>query len=199
MSGGVAFEELVDRVRAGDQDAAAELVRRYEPQIRREVRIRLTDPGLRRTIDSMDICQSVLANFFARAALGQFQLEDPRQLLRLLVKMAHNRLNDLARYEHRQCRDQRLMRSLDADKERPTQPASREPSPSQVIAGAELLAEFRRRLSDDERLVADRRAAGIEWDEIAAEVGGTPGALRKRLERAMDRVAKELGLEEFRR
>ena len=35
------FAELLGRVRAGDAGAAAELVRRYEPLIRREVRLRL--------------------------------------------------------------------------------------------------------------------------------------------------------------
>jgi hypothetical protein len=41
------FRELIRRVRAGDQDAAAELVRQYEPTIRRVVRVRLTDTRLR--------------------------------------------------------------------------------------------------------------------------------------------------------
>jgi len=36
-----AFADFIDRVRAGDEQAAAELVRRYEPLIRREVRLHL--------------------------------------------------------------------------------------------------------------------------------------------------------------
>src|SRR5206468_9976043 len=53
------FADLIGRVRAGDGRAAAELVRRYEPAVRVAVRVRLTDPGLRRVLDSMDVCQSV--------------------------------------------------------------------------------------------------------------------------------------------
>jgi hypothetical protein len=34
------FLDLMERVRGGDGDAAAELVRRYEPAIRRVVRLR---------------------------------------------------------------------------------------------------------------------------------------------------------------
>src|SRR5438093_23624 len=41
MSEDLSFPELVRRVRAGDEDAAAELVRRYEPAIRRSIRLRL--------------------------------------------------------------------------------------------------------------------------------------------------------------
>ena len=43
MSEGLSFEELLRRVRAGDQAAARELVQRYEPTIRRAVRFRLSD------------------------------------------------------------------------------------------------------------------------------------------------------------
>jgi RNA polymerase sigma-70 factor (ECF subfamily) len=70
-----AFGDLIRRVRAGDADASSELVRRFEPAIRIAVRARLTDPSLRRLSDSMDICQSVLASFFLRAAAGQFELD----------------------------------------------------------------------------------------------------------------------------
>src|SRR5271165_4547447 len=97
MSEEEAFRKLIERVRAGEQEAASDLVRQYEPEIRRAVRLRLTDPRLHRFVDSMDICQSVLANFFVRVHAGQFELDRPEQLLRLLVTMARNRLYDQAR------------------------------------------------------------------------------------------------------
>ena len=75
------FVELIRRVRAGDEQASAELVRLYEPAIRVAVRARLTDPRLRRLLDSTDVCQSVLGNFFGRAASGQFEIKDPKQLV----------------------------------------------------------------------------------------------------------------------
>ena len=49
---------------------------------------------LRRVLDSVDVCQSVLANFFVRVAAGQFDLDQPEQLLRLLATMARNRILD---------------------------------------------------------------------------------------------------------
>ena len=70
MSEDMSFVDLMRRVRAGDEQASAELVRRYEPAIRVAIHVRLNDSGLRRLLDSMDICQSVLGNFFARAASG---------------------------------------------------------------------------------------------------------------------------------
>src|SRR3954466_15961164 len=91
MADDVSFQQLIGRVRKGDEQAAAELVRRYEPAIRRAVRFRLTDPRLRRTCDSMDVAQSVLLSFFVRAASGQYELDTPEQLLTLLVRMAGNK------------------------------------------------------------------------------------------------------------
>jgi hypothetical protein len=72
------FRDLIDRIRPRDEQAAAELVWLYEPTIRMAIRLRLSDPALRRLLDSMDICQSVLANFFVRAAAGQFEGEAGR-------------------------------------------------------------------------------------------------------------------------
>jgi hypothetical protein len=55
-----AFIDLMARVRRGDARAAQELFRQFEPQVRREVRLRLRDPRLRRLLDDADVCQSVL-------------------------------------------------------------------------------------------------------------------------------------------
>ena len=82
------FAEFIRRVRSGDERAAAELVERYGPAIRRAVRVRLRDPRLQRLIESVDICQSVFASFFVRTALGQYDLESPDQLLKLLATIA---------------------------------------------------------------------------------------------------------------
>ncbi len=72
--GEYSFAEFIRRVRAGDERAAMDLVERYEPSIRRAVRVRLRDPRLRRLIESVDMCQSVFGSFFVRTALGQYDL-----------------------------------------------------------------------------------------------------------------------------
>src|SRR5262245_20665966 len=93
MSDVASFAELIGRVRAGDAQAASEVVRRYEPTLRRAVRLRLRrDPRLCRMLDSVDVCQSVLASFFVRAALGQYDLSTPDHLLKLLATIARNKV-----------------------------------------------------------------------------------------------------------
>jgi RNA polymerase sigma factor (sigma-70 family) len=193
MAEELSFRDLIRQVRAGDAQAAAELVRQYEPAIRTVVRRRLHDPSLRRLLDSLDVCQSVLASFFVRAAAGQYELDTPEQLLKLLAAMARNKLvNQVQRQQA--ARRQPPRRSLDdLDVREVIDPS---PGPSRLVAHRELLHEFRRRLSDEERYLADQRALGLSWAAIAAQVGGSADALRMQLSRAIGRVCQQLGLEE---
>jgi RNA polymerase sigma factor (sigma-70 family) len=186
------FLDLIRRVRARDQTAAAELVKRYAPAVRRVIRLQLRHSRLRRVVDSTDICQGVLASFFIRVASGQYNLERPGQLVRLLVVMARNKLVS----ESRTCYVKRRERPGPAVNALLAGLAAPETGPSGRAAWKDLLQEVRRRLTDDERRLADRRAERREWSEIAAEVGGSAEALRKRLARALDRVSNQLGLEE---
>jgi RNA polymerase sigma factor (sigma-70 family) len=168
------------------------LVRHYEPEIRRIVRVRLSDPRLGRVLDSMDICQSVLGGFFVRAAAGQFELDNSEQLLKLLLTMARNCIRDKARRQHAQRRDNRLQA---ADGDEILQGIAGGTTPSQIVANRELLQEVRSRLTEQERWLATQRALGRDWPELAAETGESAEALRKRLRRGLDRVVAELGLE----
>jgi RNA polymerase sigma-70 factor (ECF subfamily) len=186
------FRDLVARIRAGDEQAAAELVSRYEPLIRREVRLRLEDRRLTRTFDSVDVCQSVLASFFVRAAAGQYDLDEPGQLAGLLVRMARNKLASVARHQHRQRRDHRRTAGAAADLEHV---AGGEPTPSRIVAGKELLADFLGRLTDEERQIAALRGQGLAWAEVADQLGGTARARRMQMSRAAARVGRAMGLD----
>jgi RNA polymerase sigma-70 factor (ECF subfamily) len=192
MSEESSFRELIGRVRRGDEAAATELVRRYEPAIRRAVRFRLTDARLRRTCDSMDVCQSVLLSFFVRAASGQYDLDSPEQLLKLLTAMARNKLLNQARHQHAARRDSRLVDEEVEDVEL----IAGEPGPSREVEARELLDEVHRRLAPDERQLVELRNQGYDWAAIAARVGGTPANLRQKLHRALARLTRQLGLDE---
>jgi RNA polymerase sigma factor (sigma-70 family) len=186
------FADFIRRVRSGDQQAAEEFVRKYEHVIRLEVRMRLSDPRMFRLFDSMDICQSVLASFFLRCAAGQYDLDDPGRLVGLLVAMTRRKLAFQSRKQLAQRRDARRVVGVSADD---MDVAAVEPTADEKFADVELLEEFRRRLAPEERQLAELRGADRGWSEIAQEMGGTPEGRRKQLERAIDRVSRELGLE----
>lgn len=185
------FADFLARVRAGDAAAAEELVRRYEPAIRVIVRANL-GAALRSRFDSMDVCQSVMGTFFARAALGQYDLTKPDELLALLARIARNKLTSQARYHGRGCRD--VGRAVGG--EALATGTANTPTPDREVEGRELLALIRAGMTAEERAIADRRADGQDWATISAELGGTPEGRRKQFARAVNRLAAELGLDE---
>jgi RNA polymerase sigma-70 factor (ECF subfamily) len=188
----LSFGELLLRVRRGDTAAAEVLVRRYESAIRVAVRTRLLDPGMRRHFDSLDICQSVLASFFLRAGTGQFDLEDPAQLVALLSKMAQNKLALHARWHRRAKRD--LARIVDLD-DRALDGPSPTPQPEQVAISRETLDRAYALMDPQVRRIADRRVEGDAWEEIALRFGGTAEGRRKQYHRAIERIAVSLELD----
>lgn len=191
-STGAAFTDLVCRAARRDKAAAAELVRRFEPELRRIVRFQLTDPWMRRFMDSLDVCQSVLAGFFAQLHAGELRLEKPQQVAALLGLMARHKVVDRARH-HRAARRgggrhgaEEMLQGV----------ADQRTLPDDLAANRDLLDAVRGRLPEPERAILDRWLSGREWPEIAGELGGSPEALRKRLSRAIDDVAGRMGLVE---
>lgn len=189
------FQAMIRQVRLGDDEAATRLVHQFEPEIRRIIRVRLADSRMRRLLDSADIAQSVMANFFVRAANGQFEIDSPQDLLKLLVTMAANRFRDQVRKQQATRRGQGKVRGDSGEfLEAMASPA---PDPGREVALKDLLQVARQQMSQEEQYLADQRGLGRDWEDLARELGEKPDALRKRLSRALDRVGKNLGLEEF--
>ena len=185
------FQNMMQRIRSGDAEAAAECVRLYEQEIRRAARVRLSDPRLRRIIDSMDICQSVFGRFFLHAASGSLEMESPEQLLMMLVTMTRNRVADAAREQTSLKRDHN--RNVDLGSGILNLPSAK-PGPGSQVAAAELLAKVREQMSPEERIISDRRHAGDSWQQLADQLKSTPDALRKQMERAIERIRESLGI-----
>jgi RNA polymerase sigma-70 factor (ECF subfamily) len=189
------FDNLIQGVRHGDADAATKLVREFEPEIRRVIRIHLRDSPLHRQFDSMDICQSVMANFLVRASAGQFDLDAPTKVLRLLVTMARNKLTDKARAHKgaarhpggKQTEGSQVLNNV----------ADSATSPSRVLQGRELLEQIKQQLTPEEAELLDYRAEGLEWPEIGVKLNAKPDGLRKKFTRAMDRVVENLNVESW--
>jgi RNA polymerase sigma-70 factor (ECF subfamily) len=191
MADDLGFADFVRRIRAGDDAAAEELVQRFEPLIRREVRMRIVGNQVNGAFDSLDVSQSVLANFFTRAASGQFELERPEQLAGLLVTMARNKLVSRVRLEHQLVRD---VRGLTAEPDVLNSVADEQPSPSENVSRKELLERARGLLTNEERQIVELRNQGLGWDEVATRLGGSGQARRMQLSRGIERLTRQLGL-----
>ena len=187
------FRELLSQARQGNPSAAEELIRRYEREIRREVHLRLTDPRLRRLLESMDICQSVMASFFVRLWAGQYEIEHPGQLIRLLLAMTKHKLIDQARFWTAARRDLHREISRDAPDGDALTPATHD---ADVVETADLVEKVQSHLSPHERELVSLRQMGYDWREVGQRMKLTPDAARMRYNRALARVLRDLGLDE---
>ena len=191
------FSCLVDRLRGGDPEAADTFLRQYEKALRREVRFLLLDGRLRRVVSESDVCQSVMARFFVGLWSGKYEFRNPEELLALLRKMVRARVCDLARHWRAQRRDIRKNVSMDQIDGLPGE-QRRSPTPSRIVANAELLSQVEQRLTGQEQEILRLRQDRTSWAEIAKRLGQTrsPEAVRKQYERAIARVCRELGIED---
>lgn len=186
------FENYLDRLRRGDEEATRAFVAKYEPFIRRTLRYRIARASLQSAADSVDVCQSVLGGFLLRLAGGDYALATEEDLRKLLVAIANKKFLVLNRRETAAKRDHRQTLSLDHMKNLAVQDGGEKG----CIDHAELLQEVARRLKPEEQQLFAWRREGLAWNHIAEHLSEDALLLRKRLSRALHRVAVELKLED---
>ncbi len=186
------FQEILEQVQAGDEAAADEFVRTYEPYVRQVVRARLRVTRLRRVADSSDFCQAVMASFLIRVSVGEFDLAGSVELKRLLGRMAINKVVDLARKPEFRS----PVFAVSAPGVKGVEPIAPGPGPATQLALKDMIETVRARLGDNERAISDLRTTGLSWAEVAGRLGEKPAAVRNRLNRALKHIIHELGLEE---
>jgi DNA-directed RNA polymerase specialized sigma24 family protein len=153
----------------------------------------LTSPVINRVLDSGDVSQLVLVALLSRLQAGDLEVEHQAQLLALLATLARRQTASQARrfLARRRTADQALSQSVDN-----VDPIDPRPNPEEQAVWRDMWSEVAQRLSAEERRVAERRGEGLEWSEIAHELGGTADGRRMQVRRALDRVAADLGLSE---
>ncbi len=186
------LEELLRRIRDGDEAAAVEFVHTYEPHVRRVIRARIRVARMRRVSDSSDLCQVVLASFLVQAAVGQYEPADSDEMRKLLGRIARNKVADLARKP--EFRDPHVpVAGADESGVEPVAPGL---GPASQLALSELIQKAEQLLTDSERPIAELRKQGLTWDEVGHRLNKSADAARKTLDRAARRIMLALGLEE---
>jgi RNA polymerase sigma-70 factor (ECF subfamily) len=154
---------LVRRYRAGSQEAAAALYRRYASRLRRLVEENL-GADLSSRLDPDDIVQSVFRRFFYHVDRGLYDAPDGEGLWGLFLVLALNRLRDQAAFHRSARRDVRL-----------TRPARDGDRIAVLDADAALLRlvvqDALAGLPEAHRVAFEMRLAGYEVAEIARETG----------------------------
>src|SRR5262245_55507688 len=95
------FTALIARARQGDEGALADLIRRYEPEVRIAARVRL-GPALRPYLDSMDVVHSVHRCLIDGLRKNKVDFSDSKALLAWTVKVVQYKVAHHWRHLRRQ-------------------------------------------------------------------------------------------------
>ena len=188
------FDDLLQRVRSGDRAAAGEFWLRFEPEIRRTLRVRLWQSGLLGREETEDRLQSVALLFFDRLDRGKLdqrldELDSPEAVLNLLKKMAQGKYVDWIRRRSAQQRGEQKKRGLSAAG---FEPVDDETRASLALQHRELVKQGLALLDETEQRIAELLRTGHTWQQIADDLGTTRDAVRKQFYRAVDRLKERL-------
>jgi RNA polymerase sigma-70 factor (ECF subfamily) len=191
MSQSDAFAVLMSRLRAGDDQACAEVFGRFAEQLLRLTRQRLPD-SLRPKLDPEDVLQSAFRSFFTRCREGRFDPANWDNLWGLLSVIALRKCGRRIEYFQTAGRDPQRERplhpGLETDEQRGLH--AREPSPPETAVLAETLERLTRGFEGWEREVLTLHLQAYTIYEISARVGRCARTVRRTLERVRNRLRR---------
>ncbi len=180
------IRELIARIQGGDEEAARELLNRYESKVRMVVRRQL--PRLLRSrFDSLDFLQSVWGSFFHRIRTGPNDLEEERNLIAFLAWAARNKVID----EYRRAASQKQNINREAPRCLEGGLAAAGETPSQVAQARETYDRLHDLLPEDRRIILELKAAGFSSKEIGDQVGISERTVQRVLEDLRSRAGIE--------
>ncbi len=182
---------LVDKWRAGDQQAAQQLFDRYAARLmalaRRQIGRRIAG-----RVDPEDVVQSVFRTFFERVKAGQFRIEEQDDLGKLLVRITVHKTLRKVQFHQAAKRDPRLeaVQAEEAGQD-VMQVLDREPTPEAVVAFLDQLEHFLNQLRPEERQILELRLQGYSNGEITKKLGIYDRKIRRVIERVRGLAEQE--------
>lgn len=177
------LEQLLVRVRAGEEPALVELLHRYEPRLRTAARV-LLGPLLRPHLDSLDLVQSVHRTLLPGLQEGKYELSDGRQLVALALTVIRRKVADNWR---RVQKEQEAAANFQA---------GTEDDPAALVQASDSADRILAILEGPDRELVELRLQGLSTPDIAAKLGLDAHALRARLSRIRQRL-REVGHDEW--
>jgi RNA polymerase sigma-70 factor (ECF subfamily) len=185
------FQRCISRIRAGDNDAARELLAEFEPEIRVLIRVRLPRV-LRVQFDSMDFVQAVWQSLFSDWDRPPGCLESPAQFRAYLAGIARNKL--LAQYrrstrtkKYNLKREEPLVVRRGVSEE-PNEPTAHDPSPSQAAQAEDCWRRMLAGRSSRVARVVELRRDGLTFEEVGRELGMSDRSVRRVIESIRQRM-----------
>ena len=172
--------ELVERAKAGDEQALERLIARVLPRIQRWAHGRLPR-GARSMLDTLDIVQDVVVSSVRH--LDNFEQRGPGAFVAYLRRGLVNRLED----------ERRKLASRPVQSEMPNDVVAHEPSPLQQVLSEERRARYEAALAElddaEQAAIIGRFEWGYSYADLAIALGKpTDGAARAAVLRAVQRL-----------
>jgi RNA polymerase sigma-70 factor, ECF subfamily len=192
MSASDSFDDVVGRLREGDEDAAAEILRRFTGRLIALARGRLQG-GIRAKLDPEDVLQSVFRSFFVRQAQGQFEVEDWDGLWSLLARITLRKCGrqiGAFRADRRDIRREVGAVGSDDESRRSWEAVAHEPTPQEVTLLTEMLEQLMRGLDETQRQVVVLRLQGFTVSEISQQISRTERTVQRVLAQVRERLKR---------
>jgi RNA polymerase sigma factor (sigma-70 family) len=181
-----ALDQLLDKLSSGDDAAAEEVFRAYEPYLRVVVR-RMLPANMRPKFDSVDVVQSVWADVLRRFRDGGYRFSSANQLRAFLVKATRNRFIDRARQNRAAVQHQQ---SLEATHAGDRLEASAD-QPSELAQADDLWAQMMALCPPAHHRLLELKRQGCSLAEIAQQTGLHESSVRRILYDLARRLAAQ--------
>jgi RNA polymerase sigma-70 factor (ECF subfamily) len=181
----------IERLQAGDEQAAAQLYNAYVGRLLSVAQRRLNST-LAARFDAEDIVQSVFRSFFSRARDGRFVFSEADDVGKLLVQITiHKTLKQID--FHRRGKRNPGLEIAPSDDQRQLLLAhmAKEPTPVEAAIFVDQLEHFLGQLLPEDRKIIEMRLAGHDNVEIATQLGISDRKIRRLMERMRGQAEKE--------
>lgn len=189
MSVNDSFQDLMTRLRAGDQDAASRIFEQFGRRLIGLARTRLT-PALRAKVDPEDIVQSALRSFFCGQAEGNFRFSGWNDLWSLLAVITLRKCGSRVEYFHaakrhvgREANEAEIKDSIAM-----WEPLAREPTPSEALALVEVTEGVLRDLTGKDQEIFELTLQGVDCEQVSMKLNCS----ERTVKRALDRIRRRL-------
>lgn len=184
------INDLVERHRQGDPDAAGELFAHYAQRLGRLAGQHLSRK-LAGRVDGEDVVQSVFRTFFRRSVRGDFKIDSSAQLWQLLVKITVTKARAKGRYHTAAKRDVSTEQG-NVDEEWLIAAADREPGPEDAVLLMDEIEALLRGLPPLYCQILELRLQGHSVAEVADQLGVARQTVYRALELLKQRLEKNI-------
>jgi RNA polymerase sigma-70 factor, ECF subfamily len=187
------FTDLMNRLRTGEDDAAARAVfQRFTSQLIALARRRF-GAAFKHKVDPEDLVQSAYKSFFRCHGEGKLAVDSWDSMFGLLTVITLRKCADRVAYYRAECRDTTREASAapGADDQVPwLETLGREPTPLEEAMLNETVEQLLAGLDEEERPVIELSLLGYTTREISQQLGRAERTVRRLRERARSRLER---------